>query len=86
MVKNTTLKNSYIFEILGAIAEKPRRYTDLAMVCPNETTRSRRMKELKTEGLINANVMAVGKKNAIFYKLTSKGQKLLSWYSELRKL
>ena len=67
----------YSLDILEALFNGPKRFSDLGKACPIEKTRSKRLKELKQEGLIDVVVMERGRRNFIHYKLTEKGEEVI---------
>ena len=71
-----TLGKPYALEILEALFTGPKRYSDLS-VCPIEKTRAKRLKELKSEGLIETTVREKAGRDFVHYKLTEKGQEVL---------
>ncbi len=60
-------------QILEALFTGPKRYSDLS-VCPIEKTRAKRLKELKSEGLIETTVREKAGRDFVHYKLTEKGE------------
>ena len=64
----------YSLDILEALFNGPKRFSDLGKACPIENTRSQRLKELKENGLIDIVVKERGKRNFIHYNLTEKGE------------
>ncbi len=64
----------YSLDILEALFNGPKRFSDLSKACPIEKTRSQRLKQLKEEGLVDVVVMERKKRNFIHYKLTEKGE------------
>ena len=67
----------YSLDILEALFNGPKRFSDLNKACPIEKTRSQRLKELKEEGLIDVAVMERRRRNFIHYKLTDEGESVL---------
>ncbi len=67
----------YSLDILEALLQSPKRFSDLNKVCPIEKTRSQRLKELKAIDLIEAVVMEKGKRNFVHYKITQEGESTL---------
>lgn len=64
----------YSLDILEALFNGPKRFSDLGKACPIEKTRSQRLKELKEEGLIDAVVIERKRRNFIHYQLTEVGE------------
>ena len=67
----------YALDILEALFNGPKRFSDLNKACPIEKTRSQRLKELKAIELIEAIVMEKGKRNFVHYKITEMGESAL---------
>lgn len=65
------------FDILEALLQSPKRFSDLNKACPIEKTRAKRLKELKVEGLVQIIVKERGKKDFMHYNLTEKGETIL---------
>ena len=64
----------YSMDILQSLFESPKRFTDLGRACPIEKTRSKRLKELSDNNLIEAIVKPIGKRNFVHYTLTKEGE------------
>ncbi len=73
----------YCLDILEALLQNPKRFSDLNKACPIEKTRSKRLKELKVEGLIEVIVMEKGRRDFMHYKLTEKGESVLRKAKEI---
>ncbi len=71
------LGKPYCLDILEALFEGPKRFTDLGKACPIEKTRVKRLKELKAEGLVEVIVKEKGKRDFMHYKITEKGEDVL---------
>ncbi len=71
------LGQSYVLDLLDALSEKPKRFTDLADICPNESTRTQRVKKLEELRLIETTTIKIKKRAFIHYTLTEKGRKVL---------
>ncbi len=67
----------YCLDILEALFEGPKRFTDLGAACPIEKTRIKRLKELKAESLVEVVVMEKGKRDFMHYKIMEKGESVL---------
>ncbi len=67
----------YSLDILEALLNGPKRFTDLSESCPIEKTRSKRLKELKEKELINVVVLERKRRNFVHYKITEKGEDIL---------
>ncbi len=72
-----TIGKPYSLEILEALFNGPKRYSDLNKACPIEKTRAKRLKELKVAGLIETTIKEKGGRDFVHYKLTEKGQEVL---------
>jgi DNA-binding HxlR family transcriptional regulator len=62
-------------EMLLAMAESPKRFSELTVACQNPATRSVRLKELEEMGLIEPTVKKNNGRNHIHYILTPKGKR-----------
>jgi DNA-binding HxlR family transcriptional regulator len=69
-----TIGKPYSLDIMMSLFESPKRFTDLNKACPIEKTRTKRLKELLDEGLIDVTVKPIGKRNFMHYILTKKGE------------
>ncbi len=66
----------YALSILESLFQSPKRFTDLSQACPIEKTRSKRLKELQENNLIEVIVKKINKRNFVHYKLTKEGEEL----------
>ena len=64
----------YALDILEALQSSPKRFSDLNKACPIEKTRSKRLKELLAQDLIQTVVGEKGKRHFVHYKITEKGE------------
>jgi len=80
------LAKNYTIEILLALSEKPLRYADLKRHCPNDRTRTMRLKELKKVGLISVTVTEVENRDFLHYQITEKGKKTLQLINQLAEV
>jgi len=80
------LGQAYVHDILMSLLEKPKIFKDLSNSCPNERTRSKRLKALVDTGLVTTVSLRVGKRYFVHYALTEKGKKIVSEVSKLKKL
>jgi len=71
------LGERYVLNILDSLPEGPKRFADLADACPNEKTRTAKLRRLEEAGLIEAVSSKIGKRFFVHYKLTEKGNRLL---------
>ena len=67
----------YSLDILEALLNGPKRFSDLSEACPIEKTRSKRLKELKEKELINVVVLERKRRNFVHYNITEKGEDVL---------
>lgn len=83
--KLTLLLSKDALEILVTLRQKECRFKELP---GNSFTKSKRLKELKKEGLIKSIIMnqEVTEKAIIGYQLTEKGEKVLQKLDELFKI
>ena len=80
------LTKNYTIEILLALNEKPLRYAELKKHCPNDRTRTMRLKELKKVELISVIVKEVGNHDFLHYQITEKGRKALQLINQLSEI
>ena len=74
-----------IIEILSALNEAPK-VRRLEKYCPNESTKSTRLKELRKRGFITVIIKEIGSQSFIHYQITEKGKKALELVEQLEKL
>ena len=67
----------YSLDILEALLNGPKRFSDLSKACPIEKTRSQRLKELKSNNLIETIAKEKARRNFVYYQLTKKGDKIV---------
>lgn len=77
------IAQTYALDVLEAVNKRPMRFTDLESACPNEKTRSQRLKELEGIGLITTGSLKIGRRYFVHYTLTSKGRQALQKVKEL---
>lgn len=77
------LGEKYVLNILDTLPEGSKRFADLADACPNEKTRTAKLRRLEEAGLIETVSSKIGKRFFVHYKLTEKGNRLLQ---ELRRI
>ena len=80
------LSKSFAVEILQALDSEPLRFVDLKEFCPNDRTRSSRLKELKKHGFIIIIVKEIENHGFIHYEITNKGRKALELIEQLERL
>jgi len=71
------LGERYVLNILDALLEGSKRFADLADACPNEKTRTAKLRRLEETGLIETVSSKIGKRFFVHYKLTEKGKEML---------
>jgi DNA-binding HxlR family transcriptional regulator len=71
------LGERYVLNILDALLEGSKRFVDLADACPNEKTRTAKLRRLEEAGLIETVSSKIGKRFFVHYQLTEKGKKML---------
>jgi DNA-binding HxlR family transcriptional regulator len=79
------LGKPFSIEILEALNEKPMRFSDLKTQCPNDRTRTRRLKNLRENGFIKTIIIQIESRNFIHYTLTEKGEKALALLKQLEQ-
>ena len=79
------LGKSFSIEILEALSEKPMRFSDLKAQCPNDRTRTRRLKKLRENGFIKTIIIQIESRNFIHYTLTESGAKALELLKQLEQ-
>jgi len=67
------LGERYVLNILDALLEGSKRFADLVDACPNEKTRTAKLRRLEEAGLIETVSSKIGKRFFVHYKLTEKG-------------
>ncbi|MCD6431561.1 helix-turn-helix transcriptional regulator [Candidatus Bathyarchaeota archaeon] len=77
---------SFVIEILEAVSEKPRRFVDLKEHCPNDKTRTDRLRSLKKNGLLKSIIIEVKGQSFIHYAITEKGEKALNLLQQLEAM
>jgi len=80
------LAKAFAIDILDALNEEPLRFVDLRQHCPNERTRTLRLKELRKMGLIIVTVKEIENHSFIHYQITEKGRKALGLIKQLEEL
>jgi DNA-binding HxlR family transcriptional regulator len=82
MVKRTwkliqLLGEPYVLDIMAALREDPKRFVDLYEACPNEKTRTNKLRRLEKSKLVSTTVAKTNKgRRFINYILTSKGREV----------
>lgn len=78
------LGERYVLNILDALLEGPKRFADLADACPNEKTRTAKLRRLEEAGLIETVSSKIGKRFFVHYKLTKKGNGMLHEWMRMK--
>jgi len=71
------LGERYVLNILDTLLRGQKRFVDLADACPNEKTRTNKLRSLEEAGLIETVSSKMGKRFFVHYKLTEKGNRML---------
>lgn len=79
------LGKPFSIEILEALSEKPMRFSDLKAQCPNDRTRTRRLKKLRENGFIKTIIIQIENRNFIHYAITERGAKALELLKQLEQ-
>jgi len=80
------LGKSHAVEVLRALKEGPKRFLDLKEVCNSNRTRSARLRELESKGLVKTIAKIVGRRAYTFYELTPIGREALELCEKLLRL
>lgn len=73
-------------ELLISISKTPKRFKDLSKVCPNERTRSKRIKQLMKANWITTISLNVKDRHFVHYELTRKGQNVVEELTKLKRI
>jgi len=71
------LGERYVPNILDALLEGSKRFADLADACPNEKTRTAKLRRIEEAGLIETVSSKIGKRFFVHYRLTEQGKEML---------
>ena len=71
------LSKSHGVKILDSLNEEPQRFVDLEEICNSSRTRTMRLKEFKSEGLVEAIPKMSCGRAYTFYTLTPTGKRAL---------
>ncbi len=80
------LAKKYVFEILTALEEMPRRFKDLLTACEGEKMRTQRLRELENIKLIFVRVERVGRRPVSIYNISKRGREALRLIKEIKKI
>jgi len=75
----------YSLEILSMLYKEPRRFVDLSDACPNERTRTNRLRVLEEAKLIETTPMKIKKRTFVHYRLTDKGKQIFEIIMKLEE-
>ena len=77
------LGEKYILNILVALFEGEKRFADLVEACPNEKTRTAKLRKLEESRLIETISQRAGKRFFVHYKITLKGKNIIQEITKL---
>lgn len=80
------LGKAFAIEILEAIREKPKRFSDLKQQCQNDKTRANRLKGLKKTNFIKTVIIEIKEQSFIHYHITPKGENALKILQQLEAM
>lgn len=69
------LGRPYVPEVLSSLYEGPKRFVDLSKACPNERTRTNRLRALEKAKIIETKPLKIDKRTFVHYCLTEKGRR-----------
>lgn len=73
-------------EIFETLYDGPKRFADLKRACPNESTRSERLRLMEQAGYIETEAAKIDRRNFIHYKLTDKGKRAVEHLLAIKEL
>lgn len=79
----------YVLNILTSLLEGPKRFIDLRYACPNERTRTKKLRELKKVGLITVDVLTAkqsSKRYFVHYKITKTGKAVIKEIGKIKEI
>jgi DNA-binding HxlR family transcriptional regulator len=79
------LGERYVINILENLLDSEKRFVDLSNICPNEKTRTAKLRKLEASGLIETVSLKTGKRFFVHYKLTEKGKTILQELMKIEK-
>jgi len=80
------LGEPYVLDILSSLNEQPKRYVDLSDVCPNEVTRTDRLRKLEDIGIITTQTEKIGKRTFVHYNLTDRGRAIFNEVKRIERI
>ncbi|MBI2184108.1 MAG: helix-turn-helix transcriptional regulator [Thaumarchaeota archaeon] len=80
------LGSAHTLEILESLYEAPRRFADLKEDCPNESTRTERLRMLEEAGYVATETLKVRRRNFVHYKLTGEGREAVEHLRAVKQL
>jgi len=72
-------------KLLRLLETGAKRFKDLKGACEGEKMRTQRLKELETFGLIDVDVIRIGRRPVSFYKLSERGENILKLIDKMNK-
>lgn len=80
------LGKPYVLAIIESLLKSPKRYSDLSEACPNDKTRTNRLRELEKEGFITTLTQKIKDRTYIHYTLTKKGKQIIENLIKIQSL
>jgi len=83
------LGEPYVLSILKLLLKGPKRFVDIRVACPNERTRTKKLRNLKKVGLITIEVLTTGhnsKRYFVHYKITKTGKAVIKEIEKIREM
>jgi len=80
------LGEPYVLDIIASLYEKPKRYVDLSDVCPNEVTRTDRLRKLEEANFVMTTTEKIGKRPFIHYGLTKRGKTIFEQIEKIEAI
>lgn len=77
---------AHALEMLESLYEGPKRFADLKEVCPNESTRTERLRMLEEAGYVETETIKVKRRNFVHYRLTEEGREAVEHFLAVKKL
>lgn len=73
-------------EMFETLYDGPKRFADLKQACPNESTRTERLRLLEEEGYVKIETAKIKRRNFVYYMLTDRGKAAVEHFIAVRKL
>jgi DNA-binding HxlR family transcriptional regulator len=80
------LGEPYVLNILASLYDQPKRYVDLVDACPNEVTRTDKLRKLEDANLVTTKTKKIGKRTFVHYQLTDKGKTIFKWAKRIDEI